>query len=146
MIRESLTTLVLAGTVLTAQAPGFPPPPGGPDGGMRREGPGGHQRPGPEGLLADLNLTPDQDKAIHALMEKHRASDKAKRRAAEDADDAFRQALEDPAVSDAQLKPLHDAASEAHFQMFLEHRALRREIDAVLTPDQRTKARRRPLR
>jgi Spy/CpxP family protein refolding chaperone len=105
----------------------------------------GH-RPGPEGLLADLNLTPDQDKAIHALMDKHHAADKAKRRAAEDADDAFRQALEDPAVSDPQLKPLHDAASEAHFQMFLEHRALRREIDAVLTPDQRARARRRPLR
>ena len=143
MIRTALTTLALMGTLVSAQAPPMDRPPQGPMGGA--EGTGPRRGPGPEGMgpgqvFKALGLSKDQDKAIQALMEKHRAGSMARRKAAAEAEEAVRAALEDPATSEAALRDLHAKASEARVQDLLEHRSLIQEVNALLTPGQRAKA------
>ena len=48
--------------------------------------------------------------------------------------------LEDPVLSEAQLRALQAAESEARLQVVLEQRAAFLEIHAVLSPDQQAKA------
>jgi Spy/CpxP family protein refolding chaperone len=159
MIRTTLVTLALLGGALGAQAPasapgpgpqGRPCPcPGGPEG-LGHPGPGPIGQPGPRGLdhpgpglpLKALGLTPDQNKAFRAILDKHRATDQARRKTAEQCEEALHTALEDPATSESQLRALHLAAAEAHFQSLLEHRSLLLELHALLTPDQQAKAKR----
>ena len=154
MIRMTLITLALLGGTLAAQAP-EPMPGPGPEG-RHRPGPGGPDQggPGPMGrpgamghggpglALRALGLTPDQEKAARAVMDKHRPADQARRKAADQCEEALHAALEDPTATDAQLRALHAAASSARFQSLLEHRAELLERHALLTPDQQAKARR----
>jgi Spy/CpxP family protein refolding chaperone len=94
------------------------------------------------GMFKALNLTPEQDKAIQAVFDRHRSAARSKEQAAAEKEDAVRDAVEDPAVPEARLPTLQLAASEAKLQAMLEHRATVQEIDALLTPDQLAKARR----
>lgn len=135
MIRVTLMTLALMGGTLAAHQP--PPPRPEP---MR--GPEGMGHPGPGFPFKALGLSPDQEKAVHAAMDKGRAGEKALHKAAAAKEEALRAALEDPATPEAQLRALNAAASDARFQALLGHRALLLEINAILTPDQQAKAKR----
>lgn len=151
MNRMLALPLLLAGTLLAAQAPGFPPPdgqvppfpcgqaPAGPDGGQRRPGPG-MEPGGPMGDLRALALTPDQAKAVRAVLDQHRAAITARRQAVGRKEEALRAAALDPAVPEARLRALHAEAAEARFQDLLEQRAVARGLDALLTPGQQAKA------
>lgn len=147
--------LILAGTLLAAQAPGFPAP----DGhvppfpcGQAQAGPGGGQpghgaphRPAmePGGPMADLRalaLTPDQAKAVRSVLEQHHAAATARRRAVDRKEEALHAAAADPAVPEARLRALHAEAAEARLQDLLEQRAVAQELNALLTPEQQAKA------
>lgn len=118
--------LALAATGLAAQDPGHPM-------GM---GPGapyaGHDHP-----MAGLNLSDAQKAGMKAIHDKHQAALEAKGKAARDARHALRAAMSDPAVDDAQLKVMQAQAAEAEGSAMLERRAMMRESQALLTPEQK---------
>ncbi|WP_243316937.1 Spy/CpxP family protein refolding chaperone [Geothrix paludis] len=97
-------------------------------------------RPGDGRIGRALALTDAQKTSIQAIREKHRPDLAAQRNAAREAQAAFRAALRDPATPEAQLRLLHDKAASARFGMLMAGRAMRQDIQAVLTPDQRAKA------
>ena len=141
MFRTSVTALALMGSLVAAQAPPMDRP--GPMHGPEGRGPG--RGPGPEGMdpgqaLKALGLSKDQEQAVQALMEKHRTGSMARHKAAAEAEEAVRAALEDPATSEAALRDLHAKAGEARLQDLLEHRSQVQEVNALLTPGQRAKA------
>ncbi|BDU72043.1 Spy/CpxP family protein refolding chaperone [Mesoterricola silvestris] len=127
MIRTTFLTLALAGG-LCAQQPPPPCPPGA-------EGMG---RPGPGLPLEALGLTPDQMKACRAVLARRPKAPRAGR----EAEEALRAAVEDPATTAPQLRALHAAAAEARLQELLDRHAQAVDLDAILTPEQRAKARR----
>ncbi|WP_243287528.1 Spy/CpxP family protein refolding chaperone [Geothrix terrae] len=87
-----------------------------------------------------LALTDAQKTSIQAIRERRRPDLAAQRDAVREAQAAFRAALRDPATPEAQLRLLHDKAASARFGMLMAGRAMRQDIQAVLTPEQRTKA------
>jgi hypothetical protein len=93
-------------------------------------------------MFKALGLTQDQEKAVKAVLDRHKAAGKARETAAAEKEDALRDAVEDPAVPETRLHTLHLAAAEARLQSLMEHRAVVQEINALLTPDQLAKARR----
>jgi len=125
--------LALAATSLAAQAPG---PMGMGPGHPMGMGPGaacaGHGNP-----MAQLNLTDAQKTAMKAVRDRHQAALEAKGTAARAAHDAVRTAMADAAVDDAQIKTLHAKAAEAAADAMLERRAMMRECEALLTPEQK---------
>jgi Spy/CpxP family protein refolding chaperone len=118
--------LALSATVLAAQ--GFGPK-------MMGRGPGQGAPCGSMGRF--LNLTETQQADVKALNERHQASLDVKLKAAGAARDEMRKAMQDPAVSDAKVKELHVKVSEAMTAVMLERRAMQREFEALLTPDQK---------
>jgi Spy/CpxP family protein refolding chaperone len=86
-----------------------------------------------------LNLTEAQQTKLKAVHEGHRATFKAKQEAAGAAHMALREAMDSDATDAKALRSLHDKASVAQFDLLLEHRALRQETLALLTPEQRAK-------
>ena len=150
MHRSAILPLLLAGGVLAAQGPGFPPPDpqGASAGPLAAQVPprpcrpaAGAMRPaGPLAPFQALDLSPDQNQAVQGVLERRRAAGKGLRQSVEGKEDALRAALEDPATPEARLRALHAEASAARLQDLLEQRALVLELDAVLTPDQRAKA------
>lgn len=147
MIRRNLMILAAAGTLFAAQQPQAPCPPqpdphhpGHQD--LRGHGPEGGPGHDSFRILKALGLTRDQEAAARAAMDKDRAGMAARRKAAGDKEAALRAALEDPATPDARIKALHAQASEARLDAMMAHRALVKEIDALLTPEQRAKAKR----
>ncbi len=119
--------LALATTVLPAQ--GFGPMMGG-----------GHgMDPGAQcGPMAGLpNLTETQQASSKAINERHQASLEAKHKVASEAREEMGKAMHDPAVSDTKLKELNTKASDAMLAVMLERRAMMREFEAILTPEQK---------
>lgn len=113
------------------------PPPPGPQG----------FRPGPPpGMPCDLDLTTAQRSAIRAVFEKHRAAHQEKQKAAMQKERALMDALFEGSTTEAQLRELHRAAGDARFALLLEDRATRLEVDALLTPEQRAKAKEQQAR
>ncbi len=104
-------------------------------------------RPGPPpGMPCDLDLTTAQRSAIQAVFEKHRAAHQEKQKATMQKERALMDALFEGSTSEAQLRELHRAASDARFALLLEDRATRLEVDALLTPEQWAKAKERSPR
>lgn len=137
----NLMAALIVSATLAAQAPpagpgraGGPPPIGEP--GQPR--PAGH---GPQWLRL-LNLTPAQEQAVKAIEDQHQAARAARRQAVMAKGAALRDALEDPAASEAQLKALHAAESDARLQALQEERAAFLETWAVLGKDQQARAQR----
>ena len=126
--------------------PGFPGFPGGPGASFGPQGLQGGPRAkgGPQGLplMAFLAITPVQDKAMRTIQEQHRMAQADKRKALGDKAAALRRGLEDPALSEAQVRALAGAAAEARLQVVLEERATFMELQGVLTPEQKAKAQR----
>lgn len=125
---------------------GFPGFPGGPWAPFGPQGPQGgpRARGGPQGLpmMAFLAITPVQDKAMRTIQEQHRMAQADKRKALGDKAAALRHGLEDPALTEAQVRALAGAVAEARLQVVLEERATFMEIQGVLTPEQKAKAQR----
>jgi Spy/CpxP family protein refolding chaperone len=84
-----------------------------------------------------LNLSEAQKASMKAVAEKHKATMETKRSAAHEAMTTFHKAMGDAATSEADLQALHDKASQAQFAMMLEHRAMMKESEALLTPEQK---------
>jgi Spy/CpxP family protein refolding chaperone len=126
--------------------PGFPGFPGGPGASFGPQGLQGGPRAkgGPQGLplMAFLAITPVQDKAMRTIQEQHRMAQADKRKALGDKAAALRRGLEDPALSEAQVRALAGAVAEARLQVVLEERATFMELQGVLTPEQKAKAQR----
>jgi len=87
-----------------------------------------------------LHLTADQQAAIQAIRDKHKPELVAHRQAAREAGTALRTALRDPLMPEDRLRALHEKASSARFDLLLARRALRRDVEATLTPEQIARA------
>jgi Spy/CpxP family protein refolding chaperone len=122
--------LILGTATLSAQGYG-PGMGGGRMGGGR--GPAMMAACGPQAL----NLTEAQQVGYKKILEAHQTSLAAKLKAADEARDAQRKVMHDPAVSDAKVKELHAKVSEAMTAVMLERRAMMREFEALLTPEQK---------
>lgn len=84
-----------------------------------------------------LGLDAAQRTQIEALLARHHEALQAKREAFEQARQALRAALGDPARSQADLEALLSAEASAHRDHALAAHALLREAAQVLRPDQR---------
>lgn len=69
-----------------------------------------------------------------------------KQKAAMQKERALMDALFEGSTTEAQLRELHRAAGDARFALLLEDRATRLEVDALLTPEQRAKAKEQQAR
>ena len=136
MIRPTLITFALLGASLAAQAPPPPPMP------MHGPGPEGLHHRGGDFNFRFLQLSPEQEKALKALLDQHRAGARALHKALADQEEALHTAMEDPGTTEPQLRALHASASDARLKAILEHRALLLDLQALLTPEQRAKAKR----
>lgn len=127
--------LVVTGAVLAAQ--GFGPGMGGGYGGMMGGGygQGRYAEGGP--MARFLNLTEAQQKNLKAIQDHHQATLEAKFKAADEARDAMHDAMSDPATSDAKVQELHAKMADAMTALMLERRAMDREFQAILTPEQK---------
>jgi Spy/CpxP family protein refolding chaperone len=89
---------------------------------------------------ARLGLTEAQKASCQTIVDKHRASLEQKRQAALEARRAYWEAARKPETSADTLRQLHRTLSDRAFEAQLERRALRQELRAVLTPEQRERA------
>lgn len=99
---------------------------------------------GPAGMraLRFLDLTAAQNKAVKDLLDQHKPALQERHKAMAAKETALREALEDPAATEPQLRALAAASSAARLQEVLQERALFQDLQAVLTPEQRAKAER----
>ena len=126
------------------QRQGLPPMgPGAIRGGDGR-GPMGGPMGGPAGAatLRFLDLTTAQSRAVKDLLDRHKPAMTERHKALMAKETALREALEDPAATEPQLRALAGVASAARLQVVLEQRAVFLDIQAVLSPDQQAKAER----
>ena len=84
-----------------------------------------------------LKLSEAQKASLQAIRAKHEESLAAKRKAAQAAHAAFAQAEQKPETRPETLKSLHRTLADQSFEARLEHRAMKEEIRAILTPEQR---------
>jgi len=102
--------------------------------GPRHEGSPRHER----GHAFNLpGLSETQKTTLKTIAEKHKAALDAARKAEGEAQEAFRKAMHDPAVKDADLKALFEKSSQAHLVSILAHRSLMQESLGVLTAEQK---------
>jgi len=93
-----------------------------------------------EHIAGFLKLSEAQQASIRALRGKSRPAMVLQMETLKQTRMALRGALADATTTDAQLRSLHDKASAAQFDLMLSRRAVRGEVQALLTPEQRTKA------
>ena len=127
--------LLLGATALSAQGYGSGPMGCGMKGGGMMGG--GMMGGGRAQACAPMTLTEAQQAGYKKVLEAHKASLDAKLKTAGEARDAMRTALQDPAVSDTKVKELHTKAADAMTAVMLERRAIQREFEALLTPEQK---------
>jgi Spy/CpxP family protein refolding chaperone len=87
-----------------------------------------------------LNLSATQEKAVKAALDKHRPALMAKHRLLGEKAGATRDGLENPALSETQLRALLAAENEARLQVVLEERSAFQEAFALLSGEQQAKA------
>ncbi len=93
-----------------------------------------------ERIAQALHLTEAQKAGIKALRQKHQPDLLRRREAVQQTRQALQTGLQDASTPDAQLRPLFDRAAAARFDLLLARRALQKETQALLTPEQRLKA------
>ena len=100
------------------------------------------QRPAMMGarVAARLQLSEAQKTAIKEIRAKHQAAIETQAKAVKEANKAFAEAAQKPETTTAALKALHQTLSDQAFALKVEHRAMRLEIRALLTPEQREQA------
>jgi Spy/CpxP family protein refolding chaperone len=91
-------------------------------------------------MAEQLKLTDTQKASFKAILAKHQASMAAGRTGVAEARRALDEAMKQPDSTPDALKALHRTLSDRAFDQMLEHRALRQELRAILTPEQREQA------
>ena len=91
-------------------------------------------------LARHLQLTEAQKTAIKELRAKRQDAIKAKHQAMVTAREALRTAEARPESKPEELKALHRTFADLAYDLKLDRRALRKDIGALLTPEQRVKA------
>jgi len=113
---------------------------------MGRGGPGGEKGAMPGPMMAPmfhfLKLSAEQKQSMAAVLAKHQPAMRAKHQALAAKGKALRDGMDNPALSEAQLRTLAAAESEARLQCLLEGRASFLEMHALLSKDQQAKAER----
>jgi len=136
-IIHSITLLGLALALpALAQTPTAPPPPAP----QPMQGPEHHRGDMMERMAQKLKLTDAQKASCKDIVAKHRPALETKGKAAKEARRAFMEAVQNPESTPDTLKTLNRAAADARIEAMLEGRAMRQELRAVLTPEQREKA------
>jgi len=87
-----------------------------------------------------LHLTDAQKAGIQELRKKHRESLATRKAAMKDARIAFRTAAAKTDTPVEELRKLHAKVADLAFDLRMEARALREEVRALLTPEQREEA------
>lgn len=87
-----------------------------------------------------LKLSEQQKAQMKEIHQKHREAIQTKQKAAMEAREALRKVAQDPAASTEQLRKLHQSAADRQFEVMLEHRTVKLEARALMTPEQRTEA------
>ena len=133
------TRILLASLMALSLAAQQAPPPGPP----RGAGPMG--RPAQAGerlafLAHHLKLSEAQKAQVKEIHQKHQGVIQPKQKAAMEARETFRKAAQDTAASPEQLRKLHQAVADRQFDLMMERRAVKLEVRAVLTPEQRAEA------
>jgi protein CpxP len=129
-MRRPLLLLALAAG-LAAQSPAPSPAPEAPQARRTRR---------QERVAKALALSEAQKGQIKQIRDKHREALKAKHAAVRDARKQLHQAMQDPKTSETELRKRHRQMADLRFGLLLEMRAMRQEVGAVLTPEQREKA------
>ncbi len=93
-----------------------------------------------ERIAQSLHLTDPQKASIQSIRAKHLPDLALRREAVQRAQTGLRAALRDAATPEAQLRALYDKAASARFELMLARRSVRQDIQAILTPEQRTLA------
>lgn len=91
-------------------------------------------------LAHHLKLTEAQKARTQEIQQKNRPEIQAKQKLARETRAAFQGALQHPDSPADQLRKLHQAAADRQFEVALAQRAVRLEVRAVLTPEQRAEA------
>lgn len=132
--------LVAAALPARAQTAAAPPDTVQTPGGGNAPAPGAPQAWLQNRFAARLGLSDAQKASCQAILEKHRAALAQKRQSAGEARRAFREAFGKSETAPDTLRQLHRTMADQEFEQQLERRALRQELRAVLTPEQREKA------
>lgn len=90
-------------------------------------------------MAAQLQLNEAQKASLKTITAKHKDSMASKGKAVMAAQKAFFEAVQKPESSPETLRGLHRTLSDLSFERMLERRAMRQEMRALLTPDQREK-------
>lgn len=133
-ITQFLLATTFALLPLTAQMPGEKSASQPTDTPEQGQGRPGHR---PRGPFARLKLTEQQHKEIRAIRGKHRAAIAEKRKAAHDAEKAYREALRKFTTPEADLRTLNQKMADARLAVTLEQRASTMACAALLTPEQK---------
>jgi Spy/CpxP family protein refolding chaperone len=88
-------------------------------------------------FAAVVHLTDAQKASIKEIRAKHQPVIQQKVKASMDARKAFADAARKPETSKTDLKALHQTAADLAFEMRMERRAMKLEIRALLSPEQR---------
>lgn len=108
--------------------------------------PGGHPAPRSQGpglpFQEALKLTEAQTQAVQATFQRHRPLVHQAERTALDTESALHRAALDPEASEDTLKRLHEAASQARFQVLRARHAAQVEAFGHLTEPQKAQSRR----
>jgi Spy/CpxP family protein refolding chaperone len=94
----------------------------------------------PERIARALQLTEVQKTSILGIRARHRPDLVLRRDAVKHARIDLRTALQDAAAPETRLRALYDKAAATRFDLILAQRAVRLEVQAVLSPEQRAKA------
>jgi Spy/CpxP family protein refolding chaperone len=132
MTKQSTLTLLLALALVAIPTLAQPAP--------AQPGQAPHERQREDRFARQLNLTEAQQASIKAIRAKHADSMEARHKAMETARTAYHEARQKPETKPEELKALHRTVSDLAFDMQMEHQAMRKEIGAQLTPEQREKA------
>ena len=116
-------------TVIHAQGPGGPP----------ARGFDPHFGPDPSRLAARLGLSDEQQAQVEAMRDKHRETLRPMMESARQADRSFRSALEGENPEATAVGQAALAMHAARQKVQAAHEAIREEMKAILTPEQREK-------
>lgn len=106
------------------------------------------QPPGPPpfDVMRNLDLTEAQRQSIRTILEGRRAATMAKRDTLGAREMTLMEAMTEPATTEARLRELHEATSEARLALLFDEREVMLELQAVLTPAQLAKAKEQRLK
>jgi len=95
--------------------------------------------------LRSLHLSEAQQAQVKAIHAQHQATVQARLAAANAARKAMHEAMAKAPTEVATLKALHERASAAQFELMLEHRAIRQEIQSLLSEEQKASFEKLPM-